>query len=113
MYEDILSKCESFIEESSKDDLYNSLKDYCDELGFFKGAETDEDINNILIKKFNILFDDENEINEESLKNSIIDLIYSNNKKDNDILFNCLNYENDEDDTLDGDDDFDDEDDDE
>lgn len=95
MNEKILFNCETFIEEMQKEELLSSIKDYFEELGYFNDINTDDEMNKFLANKYNIVFDD-NEVNEDSLKAVVIEILYSNNKKDNEILFNSINFDNDD-----------------
>ena len=96
MNEKILFNCETFIEEIPKEELLSSIKDYFEELGYFNDINTDDEMNKFLANKYNIVFDDDNEVNEDSLKAVVIEILYSNNKKDNEILFNSINFDNDD-----------------
>lgn len=102
---------EQKIEDMEKEELYNSLKDYCDDLGLLKNVDdSDESILKFICKNFSIEIED-NEIVEESLKSSMIEILYNNNVKDNLLFFEALNFIEDMEDDDDSDnDDIDDED---
>ena len=103
-----ISLVERKIEDMDKEELYNSLKEYCEEIGMLKEVEDDDNsILKFICKNFSIELEDD-EIVEESLKSSMIEILYNNNVKDNLILFESLNFMEDSEDI--DDEDIDDED---
>lgn len=89
---DTISKVERKIEDMEKEELYISLKDYCEEIGLLKNVEDNEDsIQNFICKNFSIETE-ENEILEDSLKSAMIEILYNNSYKDNLLFFDALNF---------------------
>ncbi len=89
---DTIVKVERKIEDMEKEELYISLKDYCEEIGLLKNVEDNEDsIQNFICKNFSIETE-ENEILEDSLKSAMIEILYNNSYKDNLLFFDALNF---------------------